>query len=100
MNAMAHYVVLVNWTDQGVRQVKDTVQRSQQVEQLAQQLGGRTVMLLWTLGRYDLVGIFEAPDDETASAMTLRIAGQGNVRTETLRAFTAEEMSAVLGKLG
>jgi uncharacterized protein with GYD domain len=97
---MAHYVVLVNWTDQGVGQVKDTVQRAEQVKQMIEQAGGRMHTLLWTMGRYDLVAVVEAPDDETASAITLRSAGMGTTRTETLRAFTAEEMSAILGKLG
>ena len=97
---MAHYVVLVNWTDQGVSQVKDTVQRAEQVKQMIEQAGGRVQTLLWTMGRYDLVGVIEAPDDETASAIALRSAGRGTTRTETLRAFTAEEMTAILGKLG
>ena len=97
---MAQYVVLVKWTEQGALQVKDTVQRAQQVRQLIEQLGGQLQTLLWTMGRYDLVAIVEAPDDETASAITLRAASMGTTRNETLRAFTAEEMTAILGKLG
>ena len=97
---MPHYVVLINWTDQGVRQIKDTVQRNEQARQLIEQAGGRIHTFLWTQGRYDAVGIGEAPDDETMAAVMLRVAGQGNVRTETLRAFTADEMGRVLQKLG
>ena len=97
---MAHYVVLVNWTDQGVRTAAETVQRADQVRQMVEQLGGTLHTLLWTQGRYDLVGIIEAPDDETAAAIGLRSASQGATRSETLRAFTAEEMQAVLAKLG
>jgi uncharacterized protein with GYD domain len=97
---MAKYVILVNWTEQGIRDVKSTQERAQHVRQLAQQLGGKIDELLWTLGRYDLVGIAEMPDDETAALMGLRIGGMGSVRTETLRAFTADEMGGIVGRLG
>jgi len=97
---MAKYVVLVNWTDQGIRSVTDTTQRADQVRQMVEQLGGRMELLLWTLGRYDLVGIMEAPDAETVAAVGLRIGMQGAVHTETLRAFDAEEMGQILAKLG
>ena len=97
---MAKYVVLVNWTDQGIRNVKETTQRADHVRQLVEQMGGRLDTLLWTQGRYDLVGVMEVPDDETVAAIGLRIGAQGAVRTETLRAFDAEEMGRVLGKLG
>ena len=97
---MPRYVVLINWTDQGVRQATDTVQRNDQARRLIEQMGGRIDTLLWTQGRYDAVGIGEAPDDETMAAALLRIAAQGNVRTETLRAFDAGEMGRILQKLG
>ena len=63
-------------------------------------MGGRLETVLWTQGRYDLVAVGEMPDAETAAAATLRIASQGAVRTEALRAFDAEEMVRVLAKLG
>jgi len=97
---MATYVVLVNWTDQGIRTVTDTTQRAEQVTRMVEQLGGRMVTLLWTLGRYDLVGILEAPDDETAATVGLRAAQTGAVRTELLRAFDAGEMSRILQTVG
>ena len=97
---MAQYVTLASWTDQGVRNAKESVQRADQVRQLVQQLGGTMHTLYWTQGRYDLIAITEAPDDETLAAISLRIAALGNVRTETLRAFTAEEMQRVVQKLG
>jgi uncharacterized protein with GYD domain len=96
---MATYVVLVNWTDQGIRSVTETTQRAQEVTQLVEQMGGRMQTLLWTLGRYDLVGIIEAPDDETVAAVGLRIGMHGSVHTETLRAFDAEKMGQILAKL-
>jgi uncharacterized protein with GYD domain len=97
---VAQYIVLINWTEQGVSQVKDTVKRSEQVRQLAEQMGGAMSTIYWTIGRYDVVAIIEAPDDETAAAIGLRASGTGAVRTETLRAFTADEMSGILAKLG
>ncbi len=97
---MANYVVLVNWTDQGIRTVSETTQRAEQVTQMVESLGGRTVTLLWTLGRYDAVGILEAPDDETAATIGLRAAQGGGGRTEILRAFDADEMKGILANLG
>lgn len=97
---MPHYVVLVNWTEQGVRNAKETVQRTEQARQMVEELGGRMDTTFWTLGAYDVVSILEAPDDETATAAMLRLGGLGNVRTQTLRAFTAEEASEILEKLG
>ncbi len=63
-------------------------------------MGGRVVTLLWTLGRYDLVGVLEAPDDETAATIGLRAAQGGGARTEILRAFNADEMGSILANLG
>ncbi len=65
-----------------------------------EQMGVTLQTILWTQGRYDLVAVFEAPDEETVAAAMLGLAAQGNLRTETLRAFTAEEMGRVLQKLG
>ena len=97
---MPQYVTLVNWTDQGVRDVKQTVQRAEQVREQVRQLGGNMHTLYWTQGRYDLIAITEAPDDATVAAISLRIGSTGSVRTEVLRAFDAEEMGSVLAKLG
>ena len=97
---MPQYVGLFNWTDQGVRTARETVQRAEQGRALVEQMGGRLTTILWTQGRYDLVVVFEAPDDETVAAVMLTLGGQGNLRTETLRAFTAEEMGRVLQRLG
>ncbi|MGH3328290.1 MAG: GYD domain-containing protein [Streptomycetales bacterium] len=96
---MSKYVVLVNWTDQGIRNVEDTVERSEAVGSLARQLNGEMKEIYWTLGPYDIVGIFEAPDDETATAVALAISKQGNARTLTMRAYDPGEMRGILGKL-
>lgn len=97
---MPKYVGLINWTDKGIGDVKTTTQRAEHARQLIEQMGGRMDTLLWTQGRYDLIGIIEAPDDETVAAMMLRIGSQGAIRTEMLRAFDAEEMGRIIEKLG
>ena len=96
---MPRYVVLVDWTEQGVRSVKETTQRAEQVTRMIEQMGGRMEALYWTQGRHDLVGVMEAPDEETAAAVGLRVGTAGAVRTETLRAFDAEEMGRILAKV-
>jgi uncharacterized protein with GYD domain len=96
---MQQYILLANWTDQGIRQVKDTVQRGEQFKQIVQQAGGTVHGLFWTQGRYDVAARVEVADDETMTAVALRLGLSGNVRTETLRAFTADEMQAILAKL-
>jgi uncharacterized protein with GYD domain len=96
---MPTYVVLMNWTDQGIRSVKDTVQRRDQANALAEKHGASIEEVYWTVGPYDLVTIVEAPDDESATAMLLELATAGNLRTTTLRAYDREEMSGILERL-
>jgi uncharacterized protein with GYD domain len=93
---MAKYVVLVNWTEQGVTSAAETIDRAAKVSQLAEHLGGHTDLLLWTMGRYDIVGVFDMPGDEVTATLALQVSMMGTVRTETLRAFTAEEMGSIL----
>ena len=97
---MPRYVALISWTEQGIKNVKETTRRAEHVRQMVEQMGGRMGTLYWTQGRYDLVAVVEAPDEETATAVMLRVGSQGAVRTETMRAFDAEEMGRVLQKLG
>lgn len=96
---MALYTVLVNFTDQGVRAVKDTTHRAEAVEGLARKMGVTVKGMHWTLGAYDMVCQFEAPDDATLTAFGLAITSQGNVRTQSLRSFTRDEMNGILSKL-
>ena len=96
---MAKYVILVNWTEKGASEAKDTTNRARRVEQMAKDLGGKVDMFLWTLGRYDIIAICDAPDDETAALLGLKVGALGTVRTETLRAFTADEIGSITGKL-
>lgn len=97
---MATYVVLVNWTDKGIAEAKGTLDRTQTVSQMAADLGGRVVLMLWTIGRYDIVAVFEFPTDEAFTTFALRVAALGTVRTESLRGFTADEMRGILAGLG
>ncbi len=96
---MPTYIVLGNYTDQGIRGIKDSVKRTENVKQAAKQVGATLKETFWTLGQVDLVAIFEAPDDATMTAVGLSIARQGNVRMQTLRAFSAGEIQTVLGKV-
>jgi uncharacterized protein with GYD domain len=96
---MAHYVLLANFTDQGVKAVKDTVKRAEAFRQMAEKSGVTLQALFWTLGQYDVVVVAEAPDDNTATALSLSVASLGNVHTQTLKAFDAEEMKKILTKM-
>jgi len=97
---MAIYIVLINFTDQGIRNVKETTKRADAVREMAKKFGVNTKEFFWTLGNYDLVAIFEAPDDVSMTALGLSIGAAGNVRTQTLRAFSKEDMNEILAKLG
>ncbi len=95
---MPHYVVLIKWTDQGIRNVKESPKRAEAARKLAESEGGK-LTLYYTMGRYDVVGIAEAKDDETMNRTLLRIAMQGSVRTETLKAMTEADAAKIIGKL-
>ena len=96
---MATYIELVSWTDQGVRNAKDTVSRAKAFEEAAGAVGVKVKSLFWTLGEYDLVITVEAPDDEVVTRVNLMLAQLGNVRTKTLRAFNADEMTRITAGL-
>ena len=97
---MPTYVVLMNWTDQGIKTAGETVQRRDQADALAERYGARIEQVYWTVGPYDIVTIVEAPDDESATAMLLELGSAGNLRTTTLRAYDREEMSGIVQRLG
>jgi uncharacterized protein with GYD domain len=96
---MATYVSLFQFTDQGIRAVKDTTKRAEAAKAMAAKVGVKSLDILWTLGPYDLVAIGEAPDDETMTAFALSLAALGNVKTSTMRAFRAKEVETILGKM-
>jgi uncharacterized protein with GYD domain len=95
---MAAYIILLQWTDQGIRNVKDTTQRAAAATEAGAKMGVKLTDLFWTLGHYDLVIVAEAPDDETITAYNVKLGALGNVKSQTLRAFRSKEMEAILKK--
>jgi uncharacterized protein with GYD domain len=96
---MGKYVLLGNWTDQGVRDVKNTVKRSRAAREAFAAMGVNAREWFFTLGQYDVVLTVDAPDDETLTRATLALAMTGNLRTTTLRGFGEKEMEAIVGSL-
>lgn len=97
---MSTYVVLANFTDQGISNVGGTLERANRTAEIAEKHGGRIERIYWTVGAHDVVLIAEAPDDEALTAMLLEVGSAGNLRTTTLRAFDREEMERIVGRLG
>jgi uncharacterized protein with GYD domain len=96
---MATYVSLVRFTDQGIRNIKEAAERIAAAEKLFAQAGARMNEIYLTMGRYDYVVVMEAPDDEAATKAALAVSSLGNVRTETLRAYTRPEIGKIMGGL-
>ncbi|HEY7563580.1 MAG TPA: GYD domain-containing protein [Acidimicrobiia bacterium] len=95
---MPSYVTLANFTEQGVGSYQDSPKRAKAFRDMVEEMGGKTKDMYWTMGAYDVVAIIEAPDDETATAMALKVSSLGNVRTTTMRAFSMDEVQAILKK--
>lgn len=96
---MSTYVVLAQFTDQGIRSVKNSPQRAGQAAELAKTFGCTMKDIYWTMGKYDIVTIVDAPDDQSLMAFGVALGAQGNIRTQTLRALNKDEFAAILGKL-
>ena len=96
---MATYIALVNFTDQGIRHIRQTTERAKGLMNAAANLGIKIKDIYWTLGAFDAVFTAEAPDDETMTAFAASMGSLGNIRTQTLRAFSAQEMNQILAKL-
>ncbi len=96
---MARFVVLLNWTDQGVKNAKESVQRVEQARAMFKEIGVEIESIYWTIGSHDLVAVLTAHDGETLTVALLRLAKSGNVRSTTLRAFDAQEMGAILTRV-
>ena len=95
---MPNYVVLYRFTEQGRKSVKDTVKRAAEVRKQNEARGFKVLGHYWTQGRYDLVAVVDAPSEEAMVAGLFGIAETGNVSSETLRAYTAEEMQRILAQ--
>jgi uncharacterized protein with GYD domain len=99
VSTMATYIVLSNFTDQGIRNIRDTTTRADAMREMAKKFGVNVRDIYWTLGEYDVVTVFEAADEASITALSLAIGQAGNVRTQMLRAFNKDEMKEVLAKL-
>jgi uncharacterized protein with GYD domain len=96
---MATYVILSTFTEKGIGSVKQTTKRADAARAAAKEVGVNLREVLWTQGQYDVVSIVEAPDEAAVAAFGLSLAGAGNVRSQTLRAFTKDEMEKILAKV-
>jgi uncharacterized protein with GYD domain len=96
---MPTYVVLYKFTDEGAKHIRSTVERADQVQRENEKKGFKVNGLYWTQGQYDMVAVVEAPDEQSMLAGLFNIAAAGNVRSETLRAFTAVELAPALQKM-
>lgn len=89
------FVILGNWTDQGIKTVKETTNRAAAAQEAAAKQGGK-LEVWWTMGRYDIVAVADVPNTEAALRLAISLGMQGNVRTETLQAWSASEVDEVL----
>src|SRR5215831_2150491 len=96
---MATYVVLATFTDQGVKNAKDSPKRAEAFRQMAETFGVTVKDIFWTQGRYDIVIVIEAPDEISATALNLSLSALGNIRTESLRAFSSTDMLKIVAKM-
>ncbi len=96
---MASYVILGSYTEQGIKDVKNTPQRLEAAKQAMQAAGGRMIFWYLTLGEYDFVAVAEMPDAEAGAGVLLALGAQGNVRTTTMQAFTEDEAAAIVASM-
>ena len=96
---MPTYIILGNLTDQGIRNIKDSPKREDAFRKLCEKMGAKLKDAYRTMGRYDVAAIVDAPDDVAINALVYSLGALGNVRTETLRAFTRQETDAALAKM-
>ena len=96
---MASYITTLKFTEQGVRAIGETTKRAAEFKAAAEKIGIKVKDIYWTMGAFDGLVVFDAPDDETATALMLHVSSGGNAQTHTVRAFTAAEMDRALAKL-
>lgn len=96
---MPTYIMLARFTDQGIRNIKDSPKREEAFRNLSKKVGAQVKDVYRTMGRYDVVAIVDAPDAVTMNAILYSLGSLGNVRTETLRAFTRQETDQALAKM-
>ena len=96
---MTKYVLLLKWTEEGIRNVRDTIKRAESMKSYLEKLGGRFNDILYTFGEYDAIVIAELPSDEIAMSVSLSTGALGNVRVTTLKAFTLDETRKIVDTL-
>ena len=96
---MTTYIMLANWTDQGARAVNDSPRRFDTARKLLEDMGGKFQAFYMTMGEYDTIVIYEAPDDAIAARFTLMLGRAGNVRTKTLKAFPEQAYREIINSL-
>ena len=96
---MPTYISLMKLTDQGIKDIKNAPQRTEEAIKSLEAMGGKLIGLYMVMGEYDYVGIAEAPSDEVAMTFSLGLGSAGNVRTTTLKAFTMEQVAGMISKL-
>ena len=96
---MTTFVSTIKFTEQGIKAIGETTKRAAALKAAAKKMKVKVTDIYWTLGLFDGLLVFDAPDDETATAMLLYLGALGNVQTTTARAFTATEMDKVLAKM-
>ncbi len=96
---MATYVSLISMTDRGEAEIKKTVDRANTFREDANSLGASVREIYWTIGGFDGVVVFDAPDDETATALMLGLGSKGSVQTQTLRAFNSDEIKSIIDRM-
>jgi uncharacterized protein with GYD domain len=98
--AMTTYVMLANWTEQGIQKVKDSPSRLDAAKQALKDMSGEFKFFFLTMGDFDIVAIYEAPDDAVAARFTMQLGMQGNIRTRTLKAFPETAYREIIKSLG
>ena len=96
---MATYITLINFTDQGIRSIKDTANRASHYKELAGKLGCTVKEIWWTQGQYDVVSVVDAPDEASMTALAMSVGKLGYIRTQTLRAYSAAELAPIMDKV-
>ena len=96
---LSHYILLINWTQQGINRIKDSSDRFSSFKASVEKAGGKMIGGYYTMGEYDVVIIIDAPNDEAVMSLMLKVGSAGNVRTKTLKAFAAEEGMKVIKDL-
>lgn len=97
---MPTYVSLINWTEQGIKNFRDTAKRANDFTKLVEGAGGKVRELLWTIGEYDIISVVDFPDDESAVAALLSQGSRGSIRTKTLRAFDSSQIEGIIARAG